>query len=478
MFFSDEEENEEVIRHDSARLQLTKLEVYCRGFLTGSSATMFGVSLFVMWTAYDPRSGAIQELAGWSYPLFRSSFFLSLTALCFGTFNFVARRLRVDLERVFDVQRANLKYQWILNEAQVVMIFTFFTFCVYVNALVFKDGTTFSLMPDRFAEATPLVAFFAPFVAWLWPLESFPSASRPGSRRARFSLITHVVVPGAGTCFGFGRAPTFAQTFAADVLCSMPKVFSDCAFAVVLICRLDASRLPTIQAFLDGLPFAVRFLQSTRLTAETTSKKDKEPTLPFELLRRPDAWNAAKYAMAVALVVTSVLEHGGRAWFALSVACTLYNFLWDVVMDWGLLRLHGLGFFATHRRHPGAAPRPGRRSSHRHHPIFSHYFPRWVFCAAVAVDGLFRLGWAVYVSPRQQIVRQHVILVLGSVEIVRRFIWAVFRVVHEQIKLDLRDNNDYFHLLELRESPKIPTACSAPSIPPPTELTRLADAEL
>ena len=110
-------------RHDPMRLHRTKLEVWSRGFLTGAASTMFFVSLAAMWTAYDPRSGAIQELAQWSYPFFRSSFFLSFTALCFGTCNFVWRRTGVDADRVFGVpQDLNFRYQWILDHAQTTMI--------------------------------------------------------------------------------------------------------------------------------------------------------------------------------------------------------------------------------------------------------------------------------------------------------------------------------------------------------------------
>ncbi|KAH8067083.1 hypothetical protein JL721_7778 [Aureococcus anophagefferens] len=107
----------------------------------------------------------------------------------------------------------------------------------------------------------------------------------------------------------------------------------------------------------------------------------------------------------VAVVAASVLkkEPGAfyaRAWLALALASTLCNFLWDVFMDWGLGR--------------------GRPKK----------FPAPFYAVAVGTNFAARLGWAVYVSPDQTLVAQHVILLLGVVEVARRFQWALIRVEH------------------------------------------------
>ena len=52
---------------------------------------------------------------------------------------------------------------------------------------------------------------------------------------------------------------------------------------------------------------------------------------------------------------------------------------------------------------------------------------------------MLRLGWAVYVSPDQQIVQQHVVLLLGVAEVVRRFMWAALRVENESLKHERTD---------------------------------------
>ena len=423
-------------KHDPIRLHRTKLAVWSRGFLSGVAFTMFVVSIFAMVSAYDPRSQAIQSLAAWSYPFFRSSFFLSFTALCYGMCIFVWRRLELDLGTIFSIDgpdSAAVRYQWILEFSQATMIVTFFAFCLYIDSLVFYNILWYS----QFADVMPVIAFLAPIVAWLWCGNRIPCSPwihTQGSKHARYALLTKVIAP---TLVPVGT-PTFAHTFVADVLCSMPKLFSDLSIATFRILRLDtAHRLPAIQTVLDGLPFVLRFLQSLRLAHSERSGLQ--------------AFNAGKYAMAIALVVTSVLKtryknsspHGDAArilWLLLSVACTLYNFLWDILFDWGFLRLYGLGFFEDLPELTSSSSSSdvvGKRRR-RYHGVFVDYYPRWIFYVAVVLDGLFRLGWAVYVSPHQDIVEQHVILLLGSVEIFRRFLWSIFRVVHEQIKLELR----------------------------------------
>ena len=57
----------------------------------------------------------------------------------------------------------------------------------------------------------------------------------------------------------------------------------------------------------------------------------------------------------------------------------------------------------------------------------------------MAANLVLRLGWAVYVSPDQKIVQQHVVLLLGVAEVVRRFMWAALRVENESLKHERAD---------------------------------------
>jgi hypothetical protein len=59
--------------------------------------------------------------------------------------------------------------------------------------------------------------------------------------------------------------------------------------------------------------------------------------------------------------------------------------------------------------------------------------PKW-YVTAIVVDLVARLGWAVYISPSQTVVQQHVSLLLGTVELLRRATWALLRVEWAQIE--------------------------------------------
>ena len=59
----------------------------------------------------------------------------------------------------------------------------------------------------------------------------------------------------------------------------------------------------------------------------------------------------------------------------------------------------------------------------------------WYF-VGICVDLVARLTWAVYISPDQIIVEQHVILLLGVAEVSRRFLWALLRVENEAAKME------------------------------------------
>lgn len=62
-----------------------------------------------------------------------------------------------------------------------------------------------------------------------------------------------------------------------------------------------------------------------------------------------------------------------------------------------------------------------------------HFRPS-VYYAAVFIDFLARLGWALVISPQQPYLQQHFILLLAALEISRRCMWAVFRVEWEYVK--------------------------------------------
>ncbi|CAE7682352.1 PHO1-H4, partial [Symbiodinium microadriaticum] len=99
--------------------------------------------------------------------------------------------------------------------------------------------------------------------------------------------------------------------------------------------------------------------------------------------------------------------------FVVSAVTTAYCFYWDVVMDWGLGN-RDVPYFLLRRE---------------------LYFQPMTYYTAIVLDLVMRLGWAILISPSQTYLQQHLVLLLGCVELLRRFMWAVFRVEWEWIKV-------------------------------------------
>lgn len=390
-----------------------KKKMFMLGSATGASLTLFLVSVGAMNAAYDPRSGAINELSRWSYPLFRGSFLISFSGMLYGVVLFAWRRSKIDYAGAFGID-GSVTYQMVLSCAYGSFCLNFGCFCLYATQLIVPGN-----LPSLMLTVWPLLAFVAPLVVLLWPSDRAPLtfAMHAGSRAARLSLLTNLV----GPCLVSPLSePTFARTFTADVMCSMPKILLDVQFALCAlfgvlttrgsllrddsnaVCEKGGIGYRAVAVVLSLAPFVIRLGQASR-AARYARTRDA---------RRMNALNALKYFLAVSLVACAVAkqhaspERAGaltRLWLFLSLTCTAFNFCWDVFVDWGL-------------------------------PRRERHFAKWHYAVAVATNFFARLGWAIYVSPEQQIAAEHVVLLLGCVEIMRRFQWALFRVEHEHIK--------------------------------------------
>ena len=110
-------------------------------------------------------------------------------------------------------------------------------------------------------------------------------------------------------------------------------------------------------------------------------------------------------------------------WYATACGSTVFAYIWDLKMDWG---------------HPALSPAPAPGEPARR-------YPAWSYNVAACTNAVARLGWAVYISPDQKVVQQHMILLLGCVELMRRAQWAAFRLEWEQHKMDKMDAKDEGH---------------------------------
>lgn len=119
---------------------------------------------------------------------------------------------------------------------------------------------------------------------------------------------------------------------------------------------------------------------------------------------------------------------------SVSTVATVYAFLWDVGLDWGLgARELMPGNSAEARNVDGESPKLSQKNGLR-----QRHFPRKVYWLCSLVDLVARSTWVFTLMPTSLVtgnivIRVILVSVMSSVEIVRRSMWAVLRIEYEQL---------------------------------------------
>lgn len=179
-------------------------------------------------------------------------------------------------------------------------------------------------------------------------------------------------------------------------------------------CATNPYFVTVVVPLICALPLWWRFLQSLRRVYDT---KTWWPNLP----------NAGKYALAQVVALFGLFHpfyrSGGTrevgleafqvVWIALFTLSSLYTWVWDVSMDWGLGRPQYK--FLGDRQ------------------MFSRV---WVYYAAIVADLFLRLAWTVTLIPPHSsqwlpLYLQPITMVL---ELFRRTFWGMFRLENEHLR--------------------------------------------
>ena len=236
-------------------------------------------------------------------------------------------------------------------------------------------------------------------------------------------------------------SPTFFHTYIADIFTSMVKVFQDILWAICFVVSGDFLGqeegfhnldkpihtwehavwyknivIPLICLF----PLWIRFNQCLRRYVDTGK-------------RWPNLANAFKYALSQTVTLFGAfhplyLMHVNKSettdtaersheifqifWMGLFVASSIYSFLWDVYMDWGLGRPN-FGFLGPRLM-----------------------FPKQIYYYGVIIADLFlRFMWVLTLLPPQSGAKfeipAYLTAVTMSVELLRRTLWGFLRLEHE-----------------------------------------------
>jgi len=215
----------------------------------------------------------------------------------------------------------------------------------------------------------------------------------------------------------------------ADALTSMSKLLADLQIVVcahVAVFTFDAGNSEqcmhsSVGPILASLPYAIRAIQCYRAYLDTGSTHN--------------LINLGKYLSSFPVIWTSALKHqlapleGAKLdahdqhlqilWLYCVTINTLYSFLWDILMDWGLAR-------DANARFPLL----------RNHLVYQSPLPYYL---AMVLDLCLRLCWSLKLSShlQQHASGQAFVFAFEVLEVFRRFVWNFFRVEWQYIQHSL-----------------------------------------
>jgi len=287
-----------------------------------------------------------------------------------------------------------------------------------------------------FYVLAPLVIFFAPTEnGFLF------GTARKGLR----VTVSRIAAPTA-------HAISFADFFAADVLCSFAKSLSDVervfcsafqghvlSHAAEGACGDQSWRIP----FVLCIPSAIRLFQCIR------QRRDTGDELCF--------WNAVKYFSAFPVIWCSALKYHvdeddwerlyRPMWFAFAVVNSSFSYYWDLTHDWDLPMVKKLVFPSSSSASSGGGGNNNENNiiaeieSNAENEAFAPYGLRnnrlykapAVYYFACATNLMLRVSWTYKLAAHLR-KNSRTVFFVSALEIVRRFQWSIFRIEKAYLK--------------------------------------------
>ncbi|EFA83158.1 hypothetical protein PPL_03948 [Heterostelium album PN500] len=296
-----------------------------------------------------------------------------------------------------------------------------FLIILFISGAVGSDpdwGRFVSVVPIFRGVGIPILA------VWLWGVCVFIWEKQ----RVNYILI-----------FGFDPRTTVDSRplFLGDVLTSMVKTIFDweytaCYFFTGDWITNDGARCNKVNnialPIISGLPLLWRMMQCALVYKATK--------------RKIHLGNTTKYGVGFTVVLFSALNGnysnypepwtpGRILWCICFILATLYMYTWDVLVDWRLMWM--------------GTPRPLLRQ----HLIYKRYI--WAYYYVIFSNFIFRFAWTLTITPLEfniGINNELFVTILATVEIFRRFTWAIFRVENEHVQNSLQ-----YHAFDLSSAP-------------------------
>ena len=389
--------------------QPTSWSTFDRGMRFGITLLLF---FWVLWDCVvDARLRPLYpvEWVQSVLPVYRGIGVLLLLEWGWGCNLYMWDKYRVNYLALLELDpRTSMTYTEVFDEATTASMMFLANFLLY-----------FKILRQDFPPWIP--AGYFPILLFLYMLYKLLPWSGQG-RSVIWSALAQVVLS------PFGRV-TFLTVYTGDILTSLVKPIIDWCYTLCFLLTLEwvddtvkdevclNSRLFNfvIIPLLSALPLWFRFMQCLRRYIDTRK-------------RWPHLVNAGKYALSHSVVLFGAFHHtlqdskSGdtyRVWWIVSlVISSLYSYLWDIFMDWGM----------GSRRHAGLRDQlmyPGRA----------------VYYLSMVADLFLRFAWSLTLVPRGDnapfapSVIVYLQPLLAMAEVIRRCMWGALRLEYEHISV-------------------------------------------
>ncbi|KAF9379691.1 hypothetical protein CPC16_010645 [Podila verticillata] len=326
-------------------------------------------------------------------------FFLTFLFAClFGINMYAWNKSRINYKFIFEFDpRDNLDFhEYFELPIFLMLLLTLALYLDFGNKLTQHVATAY----------WPLILIAITFLILFCPLPILHFSAR----RWFLSSIGRIIAS------GYYRVE-FRDFFLADEMNSLSYSMEQFEFALCAYSRQWSDLGHTCQTshmwitpFVTGLPAWFRFLQCLRRYRDT-------------LEWFPHLLNAGKYTSSLVnlFVYFSFRHYGGpslkTAYIFIATFTSVYTFMWDVYMDWGLFQFG---------KHGGGA---------NGHPFLRQelvYTRTWVYYLAIVLDFFGRFSWVVRFMPLN--INVHILSFgLAFLEVLRRWQWNFFRLENEHL---------------------------------------------
>ena len=332
----------------------TKIEYFSLGISCGASAQMLLVTFFLLFLSSYHNTGPLNELSREYYPVFRMIFFILWFFILYGVNLFVWKRYGIGYQELMGIDADLHSYSNVLRGATSLAYVVFTCFVIY--ALIVA-GIIVGAEESNIKHIFPALALGLPILLYLSPSNftkiCFGDTDMVRHRLGFLREFCFVLAAPFVTC-------TPLRSLIGDILCSMPKTFTDFSYTICLFSDLDQLKSGSHQCVQGPLassssaryffltltmsmaPYILRCAQALR------SYADQRDNSMNNLV------NALKYFMSVIVTLLNTVKVNSSpgpgkdkmtvAWFVVAAITTLFSYYWDVVVGWGLMDLGSKNF--------------------------------------------------------------------------------------------------------------------------------------